>query len=121
MRNHHFNGKVYRGIGCFQPSHKLVQLSRLKTNKYHIKQPIKFLLALCLLSLPPTNVMSSYLLGRTMLNSTWHPGIMGLDSKSINKMCHVIYGNKKDQGLTFASWNCGRALSQKIEDIKLFI
>ena len=43
-----------------------------------------------------------------------------LYNKSLNKMCHILYGNRRNIGYKYFSWNCGRGLlsKNKIEDIK---
>ena len=60
--------------------------------------------------------------------SEWHHGPRGLPGLSSNKVCHMIYGNRRNLGYKLSSWNCGRGLmtkndfvSDKLVDIKLFI
>ena len=39
---------------------------------------------------------------------------------SVNKLCHILYGNRRNVGYKYFSWNCDRGLlsKNKIEDIK---
>ena len=53
--------------------------------------------------------------------SEWQCGLRGLAAGLTNKTCHTISGNRKQQGLVISSWNCGRAIFNKVTDIKLFI
>ena len=60
--------------------------------------------------------------------SVWNHGPRGLPGLSSNKVCHMIYGNRRNLGYKLSSWNCGRGLmtkndsvSDKLLDIKLFI
>lgn len=41
--------------------------------------------------------------------------------KNVNKICHILYGNRTNLGYKYFSWNCDRALisQNKIEDIKI--
>ena len=41
---------------------------------------------------------------------------------TINKLCHIMFGNKRNIGFKYLSWNCDRGFiaHKKIEDIKLF-
>ena len=38
---------------------------------------------------------------------------------SINKLCHILYGNRRNFGYKYFSWNCDRGLlsKNKIEDV----
>ena len=108
-------------IGCYQPSHIVSRQIRVKVTKYYSMLTLKFCLAICLLRFPPMNCMPSSFLDKTVTSSQWQPGLMGLDIGLNNKVCHCINGNRSKEGLIVASWNCGRAVMRKIEDIKLFI
>ena len=51
-----------------------------------------------------------------------------LPGLSVNKVCHILFGNRRVLGYKIASWNCGRGLlvskssiSDKFLDIQLFI
>ena len=41
---------------------------------------------------------------------------------TINKLCHILFGNKRNIGFKYLSWNCDRGFiaHKKVEDIKLF-
>ena len=41
-------------------------------------------------------------------------------SLGINKLCHILYGNRRNLGYKYFSWNCDRAYlsKNKIEDMK---
>ena len=41
-------------------------------------------------------------------------------SLSINKLCHILFGNRRNLGYKYFSWNCDRAYlsKNKIEDVK---
>ena len=41
---------------------------------------------------------------------------------SINKLCHIIYGNRRNVGYKYFSWNCDRGFisKKKHEDVKVF-
>ena len=56
-----------------------------------------------------------------VISFQWQPGLMGFGLDATNKICHMLTGNKNINGINLASWNCATALTEKIEDIKLFI
>ena len=110
-----------RRIGCYQPSHMVSRQNKVKVIKYYSLLKLKFCLAFCMLALSPTNCLLSSFLDKTAISSQWQPGLIGLDARLNNKVCHSLNGNRSKEGIILASWNCGRAVMRKIEDIKLFI
>ena len=50
-------------------------------------------------------------------HSEWQCGPRGLAAGRTNKACHTLSGNRKQQGLVISSWNCGRAIFNKVTDI----
>ena len=50
----------------------------------------------------------------------YQAGLSWSNPLSVNKLCHIIYGNRTNFGYKYFTWNCDRALlsQSKIEDIK---
>ena len=107
-------------IGCFQPKYMLVRQPKVKSLNLNAVLTFKLLITISLLSCSTTNYLSSSM-DKNMLISHWQPSLMGLDVAVTNSLCHSLNGNKKNQGLIISAWNCARAVSSKMEDIKLFI
>ena len=59
--------------------------------------------------------------GESVQQSEWQCGLRGVAAGLTNQTCHSLFGNRKQQGLTISSWNCGRAIRDKVTDIQLFI
>ena len=70
--------------------------------------------------------MSSY--NVKMCMTTWNLEQLNLgklnwgSSLSINKLCHIIYGNMRNDGYKYFGWNCDRGFlsRNKHEDVKIF-
>ena len=45
--------------------------------------------------------------------------LMGINI-DINKICHILFGNRRNIGYKYFSWNCGRGLlsKNKLDDVK---
>ena len=119
-------------IGSFQPKVPVHRSQKFKTTKFKSASTFQFLFNLYLIShvysqLPRSapSPSSSYLTARargpSTLGTEWQCGLRGLPAGLTNKACHALSGNRKAQGLILSSWNCGRAVANKVEDIKLFI
>ena len=53
----------------------------------------------------------------------WCQGISWSSPAAANKLCHLTYGNRRNQGYKYCSWNCDKGFinENKIDDVKLFI
>ena len=78
-------------------------------------------------SSPPRKVPALAQFQESVLTN-WQPGLMGFPGTNLNKVCHMVNGNRRALGYKISSWNCGRGLmsrnnasSDKLLDIKLFI
>ena len=59
---------------------------------------------------------------KTVENLVNHPlGLSGHCVNETNKLCHTLYGNRRNIGYTYLAWNCDKGfLSQKkLEDVKI--
>ena len=107
-------------IGCHQPRDIVIRKYRVKSMKNNFMQTLPFLLAASLFNCFPQHLISLPM-DNNIQNSLYQPGLFGFNASATNKVCHSLNGNRRQQGLVLASWNCGRSLMQKIDDIKLFI
>ena len=107
-------------IGCYQPKYKIVRQCRVKSMKKIQVQTLSFHVVFILVSSIPMYFLNLSF-DNIVQTSLWQSGLMGLNANATNQVCHSLNGNRKQQGLTVASWSCGRSVIQKIDDIKLFI
>ena len=124
--------QCYRiSIGYFQPKQCKSILYRPSSTNPTPLSTLQYLLAVCLIintasaSLKISSSSPGYhscIVGsESTQQSEWQCGLRGLAAGLTNKTCHTISGNRKQQGLVISSWNCGRAIFNKVTDIKLFI
>ena len=121
-------------IGSFQPNKIKHSSSRMKsTTKHRMSLILHLLLSLFMIGQSETNpyhistpaLTLRYLtlsaVGSSTLGIEWQPGLQGSCAGLTNKVCHLLNGNRQKSGLKLCSWNCGRALTDKMIDIKLFV
>ena len=119
-------------IGYFQPKQCKNILYKPTSIKSTQVSTLQYLLAVCLtINLASVSITGSVPLspgylsltarGESVQQSEWQCGLRGLAAGLTNKACHSLSGNRKQQGLVISYWNCGRAISDKLTDIKLFI
>ena len=119
-------------IGSFQPNKIKHSSSRMKsTTKHRMSLILHLLLSLFMIGQSETNpyhistpaLTSRYLtlsaVGSSTLGIEWQPGLKGSSAGLTNKVCHLL--NRQKSGLKLCSRNCGRALKDKMIDIKLFV
>ena len=55
------------------------------------------------------------------LKNHMHSGVNWSSTNNTNKLCHILFGNRRNMGYSYFIWNCDRGFisKNKLEDIKL--
>lgn len=107
-------------IGCHQPRYLLGRQSRVENLMCSSVTMSKYLMTISFLGYACSKSMPRSV-ENDFTSFQWQPGLMGFGLDATNKICHMLTGNENINGINLASWNCARTLTEKIEDIKLFI
>ena len=123
-------------IGCFQPSKIKLSTVRVRRSVSSFSwQYIFWYLSLAYnmqMKSGETNIIYNSSIKNTLqetVGNTLQPGYLhGFHYLNVNKISHILNGNKRSLGYKIAAWNCGRGLvsksgteTGKLTDIKLFI
>ena len=89
--------ECYRLRIGYQPRYKVNLKYKVDNTIYNSVPSLKYLLALSLLSLGPTNYSSHFIVNENLVTSSWQQGLLGLNAEANNKICHILNGNKNQK------------------------